>query len=284
MFWENIFCKRCGLIKEYNALDEEYAEFIKKNNEKIKKSNEIYKKYKEQIIEIRQLKDNEKIKDNEIIELKQKIKKLKDDEFSNILTITGFIYKNDYLEDEIFDLKELLGQKHSDWHIERNIAWRYDVNKLKPEKYEIPINFDVGKVKIIDFNDAFQMVSFKHEDDFGEEKYYEIPISLYDLLGGKLFKSVKEKTKNLQGSKDLTNDEIKKILISKGWNLRGKYIGKIINFMKEYWEKTFLTKDFNDYCGFNNRETRRQHLKKLIISGLVKKVKNGVYEFIPLET
>ena len=54
-------CKNCDLIKEYMALDKDHDECIEINNKNILKLNEYYKKYKEQIIEIRQLKDNNNI-------------------------------------------------------------------------------------------------------------------------------------------------------------------------------------------------------------------------------
>lgn len=283
MFLKKIDCKSCDLIKMYNEIVEENNEYININKFNIKKCDSLFKKYKEGLIEIKRLKDDNIIKDTEIIELKQKNKELDHNELANILTIESFILQNDDLEEKIFALKEMLGHENLDWHIERNMAWRWGLDKLKPEKYEIPINFDVGRVKFIDFDDSFQMVSFNHEDDFGEDKFYKIPISLYEILGGKLFKGVKEKKMALHITKVIPIDEIKKILISTGWNLRGKYIGKMLIFIKDYFGKTFLTKDFNDFCGFENRETRSQYLKKLIISGLVKKVKNGVYEVIPLE-
>ena len=288
MIWENLckhfFCKRCGVIDECYGLFKENNEFIKINKHNINKCNELFNKNKKQQITIRQLNENINNKDTKIIELNQKINKLEGDDSENWENYKGVLIRNDYLEDILSNYEEILGQKHSDWHIERNKAWRYNKDNSKIEKYEIPIKFDIEKVKIIDFDDNLKMITYTHDDDFGGFKEYKNPISLYKTLGGKLFNNKKENKKMDHNNKDLINDEIKKILISKRWNLRGKYIEKIIDFMREYWLKRFVTKDINDYCEFKNRETRRQYIKKLINSGLVRKVKNGVYEFIPIET
>ncbi|GAF97272.1 unnamed protein product, partial [marine sediment metagenome] len=66
-----------------------------------------------------------------------------------------------------------------------------------------------------------------------------------------------------------------KYILSKGGSLKGKYMRKAIKFLINTRGEKFDIHEFDKYCVFkDNRESRRQYIKKLIRWGLIEKTSN----------
>lgn len=261
---DNIKCFNTA-IKLIDSAESIITELENENNENIKWLNIALKLIDsaEGVItelekENNELKTNDNVQLKKIIEFKKEIEKL---------TKTEFVHK------------EILRKEHSDWHIESGLAWRINPITLKPEKYIVPKNFNPDYIKDFDFDYDMQMCTFKHPDDDDEYRDYNIPCSLYSSLGGKIFLNNTGKANSLNLTQFKTIEDIDKYIFSKGESIRGIYREKVLQFILEYKNKGFTLKEFNDFCGFKNRESSRQYLKKLITLNIIRRVSQGLYEF-----
>ncbi len=193
------------------------------------------------------------------------------------------------LQQEHQTLKEKLGIVDSEWQIERDLAWRNNPVTGEFEQYGFPTFFSVDKVRNLRFTDEKKyMYHFSYKISDEEIKEYDMPVSLYnyikkyyDILSvDELFMSMKKEVEQ-KGKKEMDIHELQdeesltKYILSKGGSLRGKYQIKAIKFIVKTRGKEFDIHEFDKYCGFqDNRESRRQHIKKLISWGLIKQTKN----------
>lgn len=250
--------------KKYKKLLIENNILQKKNEEEKERLDKLFKLYQEAEDEIKKSKDVINNLKSDRVDDQFKINELK-----NILT------KNNKL---ISELKERLGDLESDWHVEAGIAYRYHPITKKLEKYKVPRYFDIDNVYNKDFNEETQMIKFNYKEDnrstFGEN--FEIPISLYTYMGGKLFSNseMKEDDKYYY----VTIDDYKKNIVEKGGNIRGKYTNSMLQFLIEKQENIFTAKEFCEKCNIKNRQTGNYYLKNLDNWDLIEKVKKGVYK------
>jgi len=251
---------------EIIELNKEIVELNNLNKKSIDYFSQAMDLFEETEKNINKLEDENKILiDNE----KELLEKIKDLEKDNEI----FLSRNSALN-------EILGRECSDWHIEAGVAWRFSLDDSEIEKYKIPKNFTIGGIEDMDFDDNFIMCQFRYNDDDRAYNDYCIPCSLYTCLGGKLFKNNNEIFCHYDL---LTIDNIKDLkiaLMSIGETLRGKYIENLLKFIIEFKGKTFSDNMFYDFCQFNNRESKRKYLNKLISWGLIRRIENGLYKFI----
>jgi hypothetical protein len=135
------------------------------------------------------------------------------------------------------------------------------------------------------FDDDLEMCWFKHfngKNNYGEDeyKYYEIPCSLYTLLGGIAFKNQVGRTYYDEFGRFNTLNDLKMYIASKNEKITGKYADKVLHFVLDHQEIDFSFNDFKVYCKFKNRESCRQYLNKLIKLELVRKTAKGEYRFV----
>ena len=183
------------------------------------------------------------------------------------------------IKDENIGLKELLGKNTSGWEIIGDVAVGINPFTKEKEHFGFPRDFDENKSRNIHFTDEnYYMCHFKYFYDderpwpSGLSVEYDMPITLYKHLCN-ISKLSKQKTFDIH---ELQNEEnIKDYILFKGGNLRGTYPIKVIKFINNTRGKSFDIHEFDKYCGFkDNRESRRQYIKKLIEWGLIKPTEN----------
>jgi len=256
------------LYDEYRKLRSKY-DYIERQNENLREEN----KKQEKIIKItKQIKClyEEKIKkfENENDNCQQKNKKLEE--------------MNDILIGRILNFQKILEEKYSDWHIVADNAWRYINGRMI--SYTIPDPFIKGWESKVKFDSYFEMIEFLYPDGNGRLLKYKIPIELYHLLGGNIFCKVSDRyTPYIQPLYE-DEEDVKRILISKGVSLKGKYTDVFLIFVLNHQSVTYTMKEFGVFCGFVNRETRRQYHDKLKKAGMIREVAKDVYEFIRVKT
>jgi len=277
------------MYKEYNKLAEEYKELLAKYN-----ANKI--EHDVTITELEEKKQNEKRflrytnqlkKEND--DITGKYNKMGDDCYDLLKwneASDKLIKELRKIVDEskkaVFAIKELLGKAHSDWRLGPEMAWRFNKETGKMERYDIPKKFDEWDAEKLYFDDDFTMCTFKYPNNNGYLVDYKIPISLYTRIGGKAFINQTGRTFFYDFGLFKNRIDLKSYIISKGGSLNGKYWNKVLSFILDHQEIRFSTKEFLDYCKFANRESCRQHLNKLIKWEIIQKVSMGLFESVSL--
>jgi len=274
-----------GKLKQYLELLENFEALV-----------EAYKKLKSDF-EDQKVKADDARKYSD--DLSEKLEEIKE-EYYNFLTgydelqteNDEFLDENKTLKDNIeslektnLALKDFFGKEHLYWHLGPEIAWRRNLENNKNEKYTIPKSFNEWYVEDFNFDNDFNMCWFKYpngEDYHGKDKYetYKIPCSLYTLIGGKVFKNQVGKTYYNDIGRFNTLNDLKKYVSSKNEEFTGKYTEKTLNFILDHQYTEFTFKDFKDECKFNNRESCRQYLNKLIKLELIQKISKNEYRFV----
>lgn len=132
----------------------------------------------------------------------------------------------------------------------------------------------------LEFYDNNIMCKFEHydvtyPDRDGKYQQYDIPRSLYKSLIGEIQPNQHE-TQYIEKVEDAKYD-----LESKGYNIKNmSYFKSSIQFLLNFREKLFTTKEFISGGGFNNRETARKYLKFYQECNYIKIINRGVYKVI----
>jgi hypothetical protein len=243
-------------------------------------------KFRERVLKIiPELKNEIEYKNSEINRLKNEkeyyynnINEIENNLNEKIKEIEGLELQLNEANKKISNLAERLFNLHSDWHVEGGLAWRLNPKTKKAEKYKVPKKFDVDKVDNKDFDEETQMVKFSYKENkksnYGVD--YEIPISLYTFMGGKLFLPPVKKKDDINYF--ITIDDLKKKIVEKGRSIQGKYINAMLQFCIDKQEKIFTSIEFRKKCNIPTRQTGDYYLKKLINWDLIIKVKKGIYK------
>ena len=221
-------------------------------------------------------------------ETEQRIKKLegriKELELENKILkekITELTKKVEDLKQENQTLKEKLGIVDSEWQFVRDLAKRINPITKQIESYNYPLGFETDRVEHLHlyWRDKDEYEFDYYVGDYKKDKKYEeyrMSISLYEDLCKKEYEKKKQIEELQLDIHKLQNEEdINNYILSKGGNLRGKYLIKAIKFIYNTRGKSFEINEFDRYCGFkDNRESRRQYIKKLIEWELIKPTGN----------
>ena len=214
--------------------------------------------------------------------LEEKIQELETEKNKDQQKINILIDKNIELTKKIENFKKIIEEKHSDWHIVTDNAWRYSNGYVK--SYEIPDPFLKGYESRVKFDSNFKMIEFFYPDGCGRLLPYKIPLELYNLLGGNIFCKISDRYAAYVEPLYEDEDEVKRIFIKKGVSLKGKYIEELLGFILKNQSSTYSIKDFGVCCGYLNRETRRNYHNKLKKAGMIKEVVKDLYEFVRVDT
>ena len=261
--------------RRYKELSEEYRKLQSKYNYSERRRQELKEEYKEQ----EEILNNTK-KLNGLLE--EKINELKTEKNIDQQKINILMDKNIYLTEKNENLKKIIEEKHSDWYIVADNAWRYRNGYVI--SYEIPDPFIRGYEHNVKFDRNFKMIEFLYTDWDGRLLPYKMPLELYHLLGGNIFSKISDRYSPYVEPLYEDEDEIKRIFIKKGISLKGKYIEELLGFVLKNQSSTYSIKDFGVCCGFLNRETRRNYHNKLKKAGMVKEVGKDLYEFVRVDT
>ena len=261
--------------KRYNELYDENRklqskyDYIKRQNEKLREEN----KKQEEIINItKQI--------NALYE--EKINKLTnrrniDNEKRKILIDTTI-----ELTEKILNFQKILEGKYSDWCETTDTIWRYKNGRII--SYKIPYPFVKGWEHITKIDNDLQMIEFLHPDGNDRLRPFKIPIEIFQLIGGNLFSKASDRYTPHVDPLYEDEEDVKRILIKKDVSLKGKFIDNLIGFVLFHQKGTYTMKEFGNYCGFANRETRRQYHNKLKKAGMVKEIGKDLYEFVRVKT
>ena len=261
--------------RRYNDLNDKYR---KLENEYIY----LQRWYKAQS---KQYKEQEKILNRieQINDLyKEKIQKFETERDISKQKINKTERINDILIKRILNYQKILEEKYSDWRVVADNAWRY--SKGIKISYEIPDPFIKGWESRVKFDSNFKMIEFFYPDGCGRLLPYKMPVELYHLLGGNILCKVSDRYTPYVEPLFEDEDEVKRILINKGISLKGKFIEELLGFILSRQSSTYSIKEFGVYCGFLNRETRRNYHNKLKKAGMVKEIGKDLYEFVRVDT
>jgi len=184
------------------------------------------------------------------------------------------------LKEEIKNFENIFRKSKQNWYINIDIAWRINPITKKQEQYKIPLNFEKKNVYNLVLSDDLKGLSFKYKGDRFSDNVYEIPRSLGEQL------EIVDQIKNILNQEKIDanniNDfkDIIEFLKSRGINTDIDYWKLSIDFLSYHRDAEFNTGEYVKICKFNNRETPRKCLNKLIEYGLIKRVKKGVYKVL----
>jgi hypothetical protein len=257
--------------RRYSELSEKYRRLQGYYNQNKRSFQNLKQEYKEQG---RILSITKKIN----VLLERKIKDFETKENTYMQKIKKLDKMNDMLIDKLYNLQKIVEKKYSDWQIVSDNAWRYSNGKLI--SYKIPDPYLRGNESNVKFDSDFKMISFLYPDFDGKLIPYRFPLDIYQQLGGNIFCKLSDRYSYYVEPIYEDREQVKRTFIEKRISFKGKYIEELIGFILSKQSSTYSIKEFGDYCGFLNRETRRNYHNKLIKAGMVKKIGNDLFEFI----
>lgn len=246
------------IMLELTNLREKYSYIKDLYNGKLLEVDKLQEKNKRYESEIKMISNRESILKNKLSNLESELEDM------NI--------KN-------FEAMELLGKTDSNWTIIGNRIIRINPLTKKPEKYDIPFDFDESNINKFEISDDLTWITFEYEENSNSYKMekYEMPTTAGKKIGIK-------KIDELIGNNDINDinqikseEDLINYLKKTNININNKNWELAIVFLSIRRGHGFRFEEFEKNCKFGNRESARICINRLIEVGLIKRIRKGAY-------